>query len=77
MKQGYEQGISQCSTSRKSEGKMETMTKMIAKQLTKKLGYLSENIVIKINNSNEDVLNELIINIFDINKEDIYPLVNN
>ena len=49
-----------------TNGKMETITT----QLRMKLGYLSKNMVIKINNSDEKTLNELIIHIFDIEKEE-------
>ncbi len=58
MKQGY------------ANGRMEKAIETIISLLTKKLGYLSENIIIKINNSDEDILNELTINIFDIKNED-------
>ncbi len=53
-----------------ASGRIETIKETAANLLMKKLGYLSSHIVIKINGSNEDELNELIINIFDIDKED-------
>jgi len=59
-----------------TNGKIETMKETAANLLMKKLGYLSSHIVIKINGSNEDELNELIINVFDIEKEeDIFKYI--
>ncbi len=54
----------------KIKGKMETMKETAINLLVKKLGYLSRNILIKIKGSNENELNELIIHIFDIEKEE-------
>ncbi len=55
---GYEQGMNQ------------GIVKTTVTILKKKLGFISENIIEKISNRNEDELNYIVINIFDIDKEE-------
>lgn len=51
-------------------GKIEKAAQMTINLLIRKLGFISENIMNKINASNEEELDQLSLNIFDINREE-------
>ena len=53
-----------------AQGMGQGITKTIINQLTKNLGSILEYIINKINDSNEEDLDQLLLNIFDIDKEE-------
>lgn len=71
---GYEEGIAQGYENGKEEGytngKIEKAAQMTINLLIRKLGFISENTMNKINASNEEELDQLSLNIFDINREE-------
>ena len=66
--QGIVQGIKQ--------GELQAKVKMLCKQLTKKLGFVSKDLMMKIEVSPEDKLDQLTIKIFDIeNEKDVLDIL--
>ncbi|MFR7592946.1 MAG: DUF4351 domain-containing protein, partial [Longibaculum sp.] len=66
--QGIVQGIKQ--------GELQAKIKMLCKQLTKKLGFVSKDLMMKIEVSPEDKLDQLTIKIFDIeNEKDVLDIL--
>ena len=57
-------------TNGKAEGKIEGKMDILMKQLKRKLGYLSENVIKIMNSLDEKTINTIALNIFDIDKEE-------